>query len=450
MMASSAETHWLEEQDRFETSAPGPDWLKDLRKLGRTRFEQSGFPHPKDEAWRFTSTRPISKTPYRVLQDRATAPATLPHTLERFGFSDARTPLLVLVDGHLSPGLSRLDELRPGVEVRSLGGALLNGDGTTLQTYLGRIVTADATPFVALNTAFLSEGAYIRIDQGTVLETPIHVVHLATDAGGRTVSHPRVLALAGAASEATLIETHHGPDGQQYFTNAVTEIHLDEGAVFNHVKIQMEGVNAHHVAALRARQGRDSQFRSHVVSLGGALVRQDIGATLSDLGAACLLNGFYMAGGKQHVDHHTEVDHATAHGSSDEVYKGILGGQASGVFNGRVIVRSRAVKTNASQSNRNLLLSDDAVIQTNPQLEIFADDVKCSHGAAIGQLDPDMMFYLRARGIPEAAARSMLVHAFAIEVLGKLPIAALRREIEHQVLHRLPGLAEIDEEGLLS
>jgi Fe-S cluster assembly protein SufD len=276
----------------------------------------------------------------------------------------------------------------------------------------------------------------IEIAAGTVLEQPVHLVFLSSPGGKPSVSHPRTLVLAGRGSQASVIETHLGPEGAVYFTNAVTEIVLGEGATLDHYKLQQESRQAFHVATIQAVQDRGSVWNSHNVALGAALARHDVNSVLDAQGAECYLNGLFVAAGRQHVDNHTLLDHAKPHCASRELYKGILAGHATGVFNGKIIVRKDAQKTNAIQSNKNLLLSGDAVINTKPQLEIFADDVRCTHGATVGQLDREALFYMQSRGIPAAHARDLLTHAFVTELLDRMRWQPLRAPLE-QELYRI-------------
>jgi Fe-S cluster assembly protein SufD len=331
------------------------------------------------------------------------------------------------------------------VRVGSLAAAVTE-QADVVQRYLGQLAEFGTRAFTALNTALASDGAYIYIPDGVVLEQPLHILFVTTpSAAGAGMSHPRALVVAGERSQSKIVETYVGPQDSAYFTNAVTEVFAGENAVVDHYKVQQEGLQAFHVASMHVNLGRSSNFSSHSFSLGGRLVRNDAIAILDGEGAECTLNGLYLADGDRLVDNHTAIDHAKAHCPSHEIYKGILGGKAHAVFNGKIIVRQDAQKTNAKQTNRALLLSDNASINTKPQLEIFADDVKCTHGAAIGQLDEDAIFYLRARGLTYAEARDMLIHAFAGDILNRITIEPLRLAIEAELYAQLAkDLAEID------
>jgi Fe-S cluster assembly protein SufD len=322
---------------------------------------------------------------------------------------------------------------------------LRNGNFTP--QHLGRIAPFAPHPFVALNAAFFDDGGWVELPAGTMLQDPIHLLFVAT--GGRDdrsmMMHPRVVIGLGANAQASVVETYAAAGGQVYFTNTVTEIALGENAILDHYKLQYESDRAYHIGGIHVRAQRSATYRSHSVSVGGALARNDIVAVLQGQGIDCTLNGLYLADGQRLVDHHTTIDHAEPHCGSREVYKGILADQARGVFNGKIIVRPDAQKTDAKQTNRALLLSEGALINTKPQLEIFANDVKCTHGAAVGQLDDEALFYLRSRGLSDAVSRHILVHAFAADVLNRLPLEAVRNDVEDRLqrhlAHALPVAA---------
>jgi len=289
-----------------------------------------------------------------------------------------------------------------------------------------------------LNTALFADGAFLYVPPGDVVETPIHVMFVSTDEGRPTMAHPRVLAVIGENAKASVIESYVGPGDARYFTNAVTEIVVGENGSLDHYKIQRESLHAYHVATMQVLQKRNARFQSHSVSFGGSIVRNDIVAVLDGEGVDCTLNGLYLGDGRRVVDNHTTIDHAKPHCGSREIYKGILADHARAVFNGKIIVRPDAQKTDAKQTNKALLLSEDATINTKPQLEIFANDVKCTHGAAVGQMDDEAIFYLRARGLGLNEARNLLVHAFAGDVLNRMPLEALRTRVEGVLLQLLP------------
>ncbi len=418
--------------ERLKTSQSiGPAWLRDARAAAMRQFAERGFPTTRHEDWRFTNISPIAETVFAPSGPAPTAAQIAAHL-----FAEAKPYVAVIAGGRFAPELSSLDGLPDGVFVGSLAAAL-GSTSDRLQPALAQIAVGDH-PFVWLNTALFEDGVLVRVPANTVLDRPIQI-HIASDAAtDPTVSHPRVLISAGDNSQCSLIESYGGPEGQTYFTNAVTEAVVAPGAIVHHVKVQRESRKAFHVAGTFARLGRGAVFSSHNISLGGGIVRNDISALMDGEGAEATLNGLYLADGDRLVDNHTVIDHATAHCPSHELYKGVLGGKARAVFNGKIFVRQDAQKTNAKQTNKALLLSDDAQINTKPQLEIFADDVKCTHGAAIGQLDEDALFYLRARGIGRLDARDLLIRAFAGEVLQQVQPAAIHDRLEALMLDALP------------
>jgi Fe-S cluster assembly protein SufD len=444
-----------------------------LRQAAITRFAALGFPTTRQEEWRYTNLAPLARAAFQ----RAPAPARLegggaprlgPGAVARWSFDAAAT--LVFVDGQFAPELSTgaggaggERPLPPGVEVTSLAAVLAREPGR-ITPWLGRHTSFQDQPFVALNTAFLHDGAVVLLPRGAVLERPVHLLYLSTpfpvapvrrsrhagaSAGARavaaakpavparaTVSYPRNLIVAGEGSQLTVVETYAGEGA--YFTCGVTELVAGPGAVVDHYKVQRESREAYHLATLQVYGDRASAISSHSISLGGGLVRNDVNALLDGEGIDCILNGLYLADGRQLVDNHMRVEHAKAHCASHELYKGILDGKARTVFNGLIHVHPGAQKTDAKQSNRNLLLSADAIANSNPRLEIFADDVRCTHGSTVGQLDADAVFYLRSRGIGEAAARSLLTYAFASDIVARIKVEAVRHDLEEYLFARLP------------
>ncbi|MGA2741487.1 MAG: Fe-S cluster assembly protein SufD [Bryobacteraceae bacterium] len=373
--------------------------IERIRQEARQRFGDVGFPTTHDEDWRFTSVAPISRTTF--------VPA-------------GGTGILACPPP-------------PGVEISKLSEAPLE----ILEAHLGRYASYQTNAFVALNTANFQDGLLVRIAKGAVVEEPIHLAFESSANGQPSASHPRTLILAGADSHATIIEGYTGNSGH-YFTNPVTEIVAGDHAVIDHYKLQTEGAHAFHVSTLQVQLGRDTNFRSHSLSFGGALVRNDVNAVLSQ-GCECTLNGLYLVGGEQHIDNHTSIDHAKPHAASHELYKGILEGYSSAVFNGKILVRKDAQKTDAKQTNKNLVLSEDAVINTKPELQILADDVRCTHGATIGQLDREAIFYLQSRGIGLADARNLLIYAFARDIVDRIKVEPLRERLEQLLLEKLHG-----------
>ena len=419
-----------------EWIARGPAWLLPIRKGAIARFGELGFPTTRDEEWRYTNVSHIARTDFKLAD--GSAPETTADRIEPFTFASAEGCRLVFVNGHFVPALSRLEDLPDGVYVGSLAEAL-HTYGDLVRLHLARHAGYQANAFTALNTALFADGAFVHIPKDRIVEPPLHILFAATAQGQPTMSCPRNLIVADRASQAAVIESYVGLDDGAYFTNAVTEIVVADGTVLEHCKLQRESEQAYHVAGLHIRQAADSNVTAHSFSLGGALVRNDVAPVLRAEGSECTLNGLYVVGGEQHVDNHLRVEHAGPHCDSREYYKGLLSDRARGVFAGRIVVHEGAQKTDAKQTNMNLLLSDDARVDTKPQLEILADDVKCTHGATIGQLDKDAIFYLRSRGIGEDAARSLLVRAFAGEMIDRIGIAAVRQRLVADLLARLPN-----------
>jgi Fe-S cluster assembly protein SufD len=359
-----------------------------------------------------------------------TAPDLLPWSLGRTGGI-----VLVFINGHFSGGLSSIPSPLPGVSVGSLAAALAH-DPALAQRYLASGRGAGDT-FTALNTAFLVDGAYVRVDDGVALEEPVHILSLASSGGTPLLVQPRHLIIAGDRARLSVVETYGGKGPGVYCTNAVTEIFVGEGGAVEHDKLQMENLNSYHVGTTLVSVMGKASFTSNAINLGGALVRNNVNALFGGERAECTLNGLSVATGTQHVDNHTVIDHATPRCESHELYKAVLDGSARGVFNGKIFVRQDAQKTDAKQTNKTLLLSDEATIDTKPQLEIFADDVKCTHGATVGQLDGEQVFYLRARGIGETEARDLLTFAFATDVINRVHVDALREKLDALLHTRL-------------
>jgi Fe-S cluster assembly protein SufD len=367
---------WLE---RFIGQPPAPAWMQSLRDAAFARFAELGFPTTHNEEWRFTNVSAIARTAFTP--GALDALLVCPESVKKLAPADA-------------------------------------------EAHLARHAAFDQNPFVALNAAFLGNVTVLEVPRNAVIEQPIEITYEGTDG---VAAHPRTLILVGANAQCTIVETYKGTG--TYFTNAVTEIVVGDRAVVDHYKVQQESADAFHIATLQATLGRSAAFASHSISLGGALVRNDVNATLSE-GSDATLNGLYIVNGTQHIDNHTLIDHAMPHGTSHELYKGILDGKAHAVFNGKIIVRKDAQKTDSKQTNKNLVLSDDAVVDTKPELQIFADDVRCTHGATIGQLDAEALFYLQSRGIGKSQARSLLTYAFAQDVVDRIKVQSLRDSLE--------------------
>jgi Fe-S cluster assembly protein SufD len=420
----------------FETSRASndPAWLNKLRRSAWDRFLQLGFPTTHDEEWRFTSVAPITKVPFKLAAD-----ATDPSSAELMSFTFGNWPgiQLVFVNGIYSGTLSSNPAQPNGVFAGSLAEAL-EKQANRVETHLSKYAIVSEEPFAALNTAFVSDGAFIYLPKGCVLNEPIHLLFLSSGQKSEPkVCHPRTLVLAEANSQVRILESYASLGEGVSFTNAVTELVAEENAFVDHYKLQKESLEAFHVGTVQVQLGRSANVSTQTISLGGSLVRNNVNAVLGGEGGEATLNGFYLVNGRQHVDNHTSIDHAKPHCNSHELYKGILDGRARGVFNGRIIVRPDAQKTDSKQTNKNLILSEEALVNTNPQLEIYADDVKCTHGATIGQLDGDAIFYLRSRGIDLESARHLLTYAFAGDFIHRLKVEPLRLALETSLFARL-------------
>lgn len=424
---------YAEDFQRLETSLPGHNvgWLQTLRRDALAAFVKQGFPTTRQEDWKYTSLLALS-------QQRFTISSNAPYD------SDAAAPYLnaladshriVLVDGRFNAALSALDQLPKGASVQSLAAAL-NDNVAALEGRLGHCVDIAAAGFNALNTAMMSDGVFIHLDPGTSVAKPIEIVHLSSGSA-ETAAFVRNLIVASDDSHAVITEMYAGLGESAYLCSTVTEVIIGSNASIEHYKLVQESAKANHLAAIYVRQGRASRYVSHNVALSGGLIRTDLEVAMEAEGAECELNGLYIAKDRQHVDNHTRVEHQKPHCVSREWYKGVLDGRARGVFSGRVVVFADAQKTDATQTNNNLLLSDDAEADSLPQLEIYADDVKCAHGTTIGQLDNDALFYLRSRAIDAELARSILVLAFANDVLERMKLAPVRQQLEQYVTERL-------------
>lgn len=439
-----ARNHYLADYARVAAVLPGArlPWLTSTRSAALDAFAQNGFPTKRDEEWKYTSVAAFEKQAFFAMPEsgRNGGAAVAAKMVNRFALDHTAGHLLVFHNGRYVPALSAPGRLPAGVTLTSLADAL-DSASDALEPYLSNDHQAPA--FGALNSAFMADGAYLHLRRGTVLEAPVHLLFLSSEAGG--ASHLRNVIVAEAGAQASVVEHYAGADGALYFTNAVTRIFAAENAIIEHHKLQQEAADAFHMAGIHARQNRDSRLESHSFTLGAALTRNDITTAFDASGCEATLNGLYLVGGSQHVDNYTRIDHRQPNGTSRENYRGVLEGQSHAVFNGKVIVHPGAQKTNAYQANHNLLLSKDAEIDTKPQLEIHADDVKCNHGATVGQLDETQLFYLRSRGIDAVVARNLLVHAFAHDVIERIRVASLRGRLEQILLARLPQGAHMGE-----
>lgn len=423
--------------DAFERSLNGEAShdIHAVRRKALDTFFQRGFPTTRDEEWRFTNVAPITRTSFKPVLKGEVGTVTA-ENLKPFVFGGLRCNRLVFVNGQYSPDLSSVHDQTSGVQVGSLAEAIRTND-PVLETNLTGIAGHHENAFTALNTAFLLDGALVIVPASVALDIPIHLIFVSTSDSDPFMSHPRNLIIAGKEARLSIVESYVSIGEGTYLTNAVTEIYLHEGAVVEHDKLQNESEKAFHVGSIHVHQQADSDYTANSISLGGAIVRNDVTVTLAGERCESTLNGLSLATRQQLVDNHTTIDHAMPHCNSHELYKAILDGQSRGVFNGKIFVRRDAQKTDAKQTNKTLLLSDDAMIDTKPQLEIFADDVKCTHGATVGQLDEEQVFYLRARGMDLEQARDILTFAFASDVVAKIHVEPLREQLDFMVHSRL-------------
>ena len=420
-----------------------PAWLRDTRRNALARFQELGFPTLKHEMWKYTNVAPIART--RFTPAIAIPGNGLPpEKLEPVVFGKYEGSELVFVNGRFSRALSSLRNVPDGASVGSLAQALRE-EPAALEPHLAKTAPFDANPFTALNTAFLQDGAFIRVPNGKVVEDPIHLLFVSTSQPEPAVAYPRNLIVLEDGARLTVTESYAGLDAGVYFTNAVTEAVVGEGAALDHYKLQRESERAFHVATLEIEQGRASSVSDNSIALGGGLVRNDVNQRFTAEGGDLSMNGLYSVTGQQHVDNHTRIEHLTPNCASRELYKGILDGRARGVFYGNIIVHKGAQKTNAVQTNKNLLLSKEALVDSIPGLQILANDVKCRHGSTTGQLDEDAVFYLRSRGIDPETARSVLTYAFAREVVDRIQVPAMRATLGVLLVSRLPNSEAVRE-----
>jgi Fe-S cluster assembly protein SufD len=431
----------FEQFERFEHRAKHPAWVFPLRKAGLARFAELGFPTLRDEDWRFTNVAPIAKLPFRP-QFEAAPDGLTRESVAQLTFGRLPARRLVFVNGHFAPNLSTRGPALAGITVTNLAAALAE-DLPALDQYLACQGSGEEDAFAALNTAFFQDGAFVHLPAGSTAEAPLHLLFVTTATEPGSTTHPRNVIVAEAGSRATILESYVGTVPTPYVTNAVTELVLGEGAVVEHCKFQDEDLQAFHVAAIRVRLRQGCRLISHSIATGARLSRNNIHACLAGEGVECVLNGLYLTRGEQLADHHMVVEHAQPNCASHEYYNGILDGRSKGVFHGRILVRQPAQKTDAKQTNKNLLLSEHATIDTKPQLEIYADDVKCTHGATVGQLNEESIFYLRARGLGADTARRMLIHAFAGEIIERVRCAPAREELDRLVWERLEANPQV-------
>ena len=426
--------------ETFEQSkgraARQPRWLQSLRQKAFAHFTEAGFPTTHDEDWRFTNVSTVAGTDFEL----APAESVARKQLEPFGVSGFACQL-VFVNGVWSKELSSIGGFPASVKIGSLA-AQFAEDPQRLERHLGRYLNIERDAFAALNSSFIEDGIYIEVPSGVAVEEPVYALFVTVPGSSPTMNHPRNLIVAGESSQVTVVEDYVSLGEGITFSNTATELIADENANVSHYMIVREGGTAYNFSTLRIQQGRNANVATHSLLLSGALVRNNVHPVLAGEGSECLINGLFMANGRQHMDNYMLVEHASPHCNSRQFYNGILNGQSHGVFHGRIIVHKDAQKTDAKQTNRNLLLCDDAQIDTKPQLEIYADDVKCTHGATIGQVDENALFYLRSRGLDEASARHVLLLAFAHECLERMSSQPVRDHLERLVVAGLPEAAQ--------
>lgn len=423
--------------EKFSQSENGsqPKWLGPLRKAGIAQFSELGFPTLHDEDWRFTNVAPIAKLNFQIAPEISVNGAESKLIAESV-FAKLSGQRLVFVNGFFCAKLSSLQNNSGGVKIKNLAAALAE-DSAFIEKHLGRYAQTTANTFTALNQAFFTDGAFIFVPQGVEIAEPIQLIYISSaKISGETIQ-PRNLIIAEASSKVTIVESYLSASDEIYFTNAVTEIFAGENSKVEHVKLQDESARAFHIATIAGEFGRASNVNVHSFALGAKISRNNIRTKLAGEGLECILNGLYMTRDEQLADHHMIVEHAQPHCASHEYFNGILDDKSKGVFHGRILVREIAQKTDAKQTNKNLLLSDDATADTKPQLEIYADDVKCTHGATIGQLNDESIFYLRSRGMSLDAAKQMLIHAFAGEIIERIQCEPAREVIDKLVWDRL-------------
>jgi Fe-S cluster assembly protein SufD len=435
MSSTSEIKNWYTSQfDSFEKRLNGEKSaaVHPLRKEALNRFGLLEFPTQKDEEWKYTNISPLLKHNFVPSSGKVPIEKEL---VKKNLFDEIEHSLLVFVNGHFADEHSDIKNFPGGVVAGSFSEAIKN-NSPLIEKHFTKYAHHQNNIFTALSTAYTNDGAFIYVPDGKIIEDPVHIIYITSSGNKKIIVQPRNLFIAGKNSQVTIIEHYVSIEESVYFTNSVTEIVADASSVVDHIKLQEESRNAFHIARMEVDQERNSNFSSHSISIGGELTRNDVNTRFNDEGSECTLNGLYMIEGNQLFDAHTLIDHAMPHCNSHEHYKGILSDKSRGVFNGKVIVRPDAQKTNAFQENNNLLLSNDALINTKPQLEIFADDVKCSHGATIGQLDEEARFYLKSRGIGEEASRAILLHAFASDVITSIKTESVRNYLEKIITER--------------
>ncbi len=418
-------------------------WIRDLRSGGIEQFERFGFPGPKEEAWKYTRLRSIEDTTFRLVteEDGAVGVKQIPSVLG----SEVDFPRIVFVNGFMRSDLSKLDNLPSGVIVQSFSEALAQ-DPEWLRANLGSIACGEGQSLVGLNTAMMNSGVIVRVGRGVIVKNPIQMIFIAGLTEEPLASYPRNLIVMEDASQATLIKLHAGLGAGAYLANGVTEIEVGNGAVLRHYRVQSENIQATHLSSVHVRIGRDATYEGFGLNTGGRLSRTDFFARLEGEGGHCALNGAYLLKGREHCDNTTVIEHMVPRTTCSETFKGVLDDEARGVFQGRIIVHKDAQGTDGHQLSNALLLSEKAEVDAKPELEIYADDVKCSHGATTGQLDETALFYLCSRGIPTALAKNLLIQSFIAGALEEIKAETIRDAMKKKVMHWLPAQCFLAEE----
>ncbi|HST53669.1 MAG TPA: Fe-S cluster assembly protein SufD [Pyrinomonadaceae bacterium] len=426
----------------FSSRAGGPPWLARLRERAFERFDESGFPTTTEEDWKYTNVAPLARRAFEVAGDDG-ATNLESGAVEQFVYEEARRSRLVFVNGVFNRELSSLEALPDALVAEDLGAALAGEHAEVVREHLGRLSEQGGDAFSSLNTSFLRGGAFLFVPAGVRADAPVQLLFLSTRADAEFAVFPRALVVTGRESSLDIIESYAATGGEAYFDDAVVEVFVGHGARVTHCKVQDESVRAFHVASTRAELARDSFYDLTTVTLGAQLSRHNIEVKLDNEGAECRVDGLYIVGTGQHADTHSLISHLKPHCTSRQNYKGILDGKSRAVFNGRVFVHEGARGTDAVQSNKNLLLSTDARVDTKPQLEIFNDDVKCAHGATVGQLEEEELFYLVSRGLHTDLARNLLTYGFAEEVVAKIKFESIRAQLDRAILSRLSARLEV-------
>lgn len=443
-ISTEKSSYSLAHQELQRDAARVPSWLKRLREDAFESFERAGFPTIDEEEWKYTNVAPIVKSKFEPAAKAETGSELTLEQIAPFIYEESKSTRLTFVNGRFDEKLSSLEGLPANIMAADLAKALTdNEQAEIVRERLARGADFNGKPFTALNTAFITSGALLFFPEGITVESPIHLLFLSYAGGvGATASFPRVVIVAERASSATVIESYASLSEEEYFTNAVVEVFVEDGASLEHYKVQNESQRAFHVARTVANLERDSRYNSTAITLGARLSRHDIALNFSASGAEAWVDGLYIVEDGQHTDTHSLIDHRVPHCTSRQLYKGILNGKSRAVFNGKVFVREGAQATDAMQTNRNLMLSNDARVDTKPQLEIFADDVKCAHGATVGQLEEEELFYLVSRGLHTDLARNLLTYGFAEEVIEKIKINSIKAQLDEAVLNRLHARLE--------